>query len=101
MFLLPYNLRAALIVSMIGMIACLSLVLLTGLVGQVSLFQFGLAGVAGVISPSSPPATASDGHGHRCSASSAQSSWGWSSHCLPCGSAACNWLSSPWPQPPR
>ena len=48
-FLLPYNLRAALIVSMIGMIACLSLVLLTGLVGQVSLFQFGLAGVAGVI----------------------------------------------------
>ena len=48
-FLLPYNLRGALIISMIGMIACLSLVLLTGLVGQVSLFQFGLAGVAGVI----------------------------------------------------
>ena len=49
LFLLPYNLRGALIISMIGIIACLSLVLLTGLVGQVSLFQFGLAGVAGVI----------------------------------------------------
>lgn len=49
LFVLPFNLRQALIISLIGMIACLSLVLLTGLVGQISLFQFGTAGVAGVI----------------------------------------------------
>jgi branched-chain amino acid transport system permease protein len=49
LFVLPYDLRQALIISLIGAVACLSLVLLTGLVGQVSLFQFGLAGVAGVI----------------------------------------------------
>lgn len=49
LFVLPYDLRQALILSLIGAVACLSLVLLTGLVGQVSLFQFGLAGVAGVI----------------------------------------------------
>ncbi len=49
MFVLPYNLRQALIISLIGAIACLSLVLLTGLVGQVSLFQYGVAGVAGLI----------------------------------------------------
>jgi branched-chain amino acid transport system permease protein len=48
-FLLPYDFRQALILSMIGSIACLSLVLLAGFVGQISLFQFGLAGVAGVI----------------------------------------------------
>ena len=49
LFVLPYNLRQALIISLIGAVACLSLVLLTGLVGQISLFQYGLAGVAGVI----------------------------------------------------
>ncbi|SHN39400.1 ABC transporter permease [Cryptosporangium aurantiacum] len=49
LFVLPYDLRQALILSLIGAVACLSLVLLTGLVGQVSLFQFGLAGVAGLI----------------------------------------------------
>lgn len=49
LFVLPYDLRQALILSLIGAIACLSLVLLTGLVGQISLFQFGLAGVAGLI----------------------------------------------------
>jgi branched-chain amino acid transport system permease protein len=49
LFVLPYNLRQALIISLIGAMACLSLVLLTGLVGQISLFQYGLAGVAGVI----------------------------------------------------
>jgi branched-chain amino acid transport system permease protein len=49
LFVLPYDLRQALILSLIGAVACLSLVLLTGLVGQVSLFQFGLAGVCGVI----------------------------------------------------
>ncbi|GAB2826418.1 hypothetical protein GCM10022221_25560 [Actinocorallia aurea] len=49
LFAFPYDLRQALILSLIGALACLSLVLLTGLVGQVSLFQFGLAGVAGLI----------------------------------------------------
>jgi branched-chain amino acid transport system permease protein len=49
MFVLPYDLRQALIISVIGAIACLSLVLLTGFVGQISLFQYGLAGVAGLI----------------------------------------------------
>lgn len=49
LFVLPYDLRQALILSLIGAIACLSLVLLAGFVGQVSLFQFGLAGVAGVV----------------------------------------------------
>ena len=49
LFVLPYDLRQALILTLIGSIACLSLVLLAGYVGQVSLFQFGLAGVAGVI----------------------------------------------------
>jgi branched-chain amino acid transport system permease protein len=49
LFVLPYDLRQAMILSLIGALACLSLVLLTGLVGQISLFQFGLAGVAGVI----------------------------------------------------
>jgi branched-chain amino acid transport system permease protein len=49
LFVLPYNLRQSLIISMIGTLACLSLVLLTGFVGQISLVQFGMAGVAGVI----------------------------------------------------
>ncbi|MFI6517591.1 ABC transporter permease [Spirillospora sp. NPDC050679] len=49
LFVLPYDLRQALILSLIGSIACLSLVVVTGLVGQVSLLQFGLAGVAGVV----------------------------------------------------
>jgi len=48
-FVLPYDLRQSLIISMIGAIAALSLVLITGLVGQLSLFQFGLAGVAGLV----------------------------------------------------
>lgn len=49
MFLLPYDLRQALIISVIGAMACFSLVLLIGLTGQVSFFQYALAGVAGLI----------------------------------------------------
>jgi branched-chain amino acid transport system permease protein len=49
MFVLPYDVRQALIISLIGAVACLSLVLLTGFVGQISFLQFGLAGVAGLV----------------------------------------------------
>ena len=85
---------------MIGMIACLSLVLLTGLVAPGVAVPVGLAGVAGVIV---------------CRlASSRGIGWpwspllgilgavilGWSSHCPPCGSAACGWRSWTWPPRP-
>ena len=49
LFVLPYALRQALILTLIGAIACLSLVLLTGLVGQISLVQYALAGVAALV----------------------------------------------------
>lgn len=49
LFVLPYDLRQALILTFIGAIACLSLVLLTGYVGQVSLVHYALAGIAGLI----------------------------------------------------
>ncbi|GHF34821.1 branched-chain amino acid transport system permease protein [Amycolatopsis bartoniae] len=49
LFLLPFDFRQALILSMIGAVACLSLVLVTGLIGQASLFQYGLAGVCGLV----------------------------------------------------
>jgi branched-chain amino acid transport system permease protein len=45
----PFDMRQALINSLIGVIACLSLVMLTGFVGQVSLAQYALAGVAGLV----------------------------------------------------
>ncbi len=49
MFILPFDLRQALIISLIGAVAAMSLVVLTGFVGQLSLVQFGLAGVAGLV----------------------------------------------------
>ncbi|WP_166462777.1 ABC transporter permease [Amycolatopsis acidicola] len=49
LFVLPYDFRQALILTLIGAVACLSMVLLTGLVGQASLFQYGLAGVCGLV----------------------------------------------------
>jgi branched-chain amino acid transport system permease protein len=46
LFVLPFELRHALTVSMAGMVICLSFVVITGFVGQVSLVQVALAGVA-------------------------------------------------------
>ena len=48
LFVLPFELRHALTVSMAGMVICLSYVAITGLVGQVSLVQVALAGAAGL-----------------------------------------------------
>ena len=46
LFVLPFELRHALTVSMAGMVICLSFVVITGFVGQVSLVQVALAGAA-------------------------------------------------------
>ena len=46
--LVPFNVRAALIDTLIGALVCLSLVVITGFVGQVSLVQIGIAGIAGL-----------------------------------------------------
>jgi branched-chain amino acid transport system permease protein len=47
LFVLPFDYRNALTVSLAGMVICLSFVIITGFVGQVSLVQVALAGVAG------------------------------------------------------
>ena len=47
LILFPYDLRQALINTLIGAMICLSLVVITGFVGQISLVQLALAGVAG------------------------------------------------------
>ena len=44
----PYDVRGALINTLIGALVCLSLVVITGFVGQISLFQIGLGGIAGL-----------------------------------------------------
>ena len=44
----PFNVRGALIDTLIGALVCLSLVVITGFAGQVSLFQIGIAGIAGL-----------------------------------------------------
>ncbi len=47
LFVVPFDYRNALAVSIAGMVICLSFVVITGFVGQVSLVQVALAGVAG------------------------------------------------------
>ena len=47
LFVVPFDYRNALVVSIAGMVICLSFVVITGFVGQVSLVQVALAGVAG------------------------------------------------------
>jgi branched-chain amino acid transport system permease protein len=48
-FVLPFDWRSSIILTLIGAIVCLSLVVITGFVGQVSLFQVGLGGIAGLV----------------------------------------------------
>jgi branched-chain amino acid transport system permease protein len=49
LLLLPFDLRQALIFTMLGTAVCLSIVVVTGFVGQVSLMQVALAGVSGLV----------------------------------------------------
>lgn len=49
LLVLPFDLRQALIFTMLGTAICLSIVVVTGLVGQVSLMQVALAGVSGLV----------------------------------------------------
>jgi branched-chain amino acid transport system permease protein len=48
LLIFSYDVRGAIINTLIGALVCMSLVVITGFVGQVSLFQIGLGGIAGL-----------------------------------------------------